>query len=162
MARRKHELAPVVGERVVEREPRTSYAWQPTDSLLHVAIERGELWAGVVRGRSVEIDEDAPANLEPEVLAFEVRQAASQQGRPRDEDDRERGLQDEKRRARQRRLIGGGSIRAAERVDGIGAGRDPRGQRAEREASHERKAEGKAKHQWRRPGVDRQKCRPRE
>src|SRR5262249_15774934 len=86
MARRKHELAPVGGERVVEREPRTSYAWQPTDSLLHVAIERGELWAGVVRGRSVEIDEDAPANLEPEVLAFEVRQAASQQGRPRDED----------------------------------------------------------------------------
>ena len=59
MAGDEHELAPVVGERVVEREPGALHAGQAIEPLLDVAIERRELLRRVGRRRPVQRDQDA-------------------------------------------------------------------------------------------------------
>ena len=68
MAGDEDQLAPVVGERVVEREPRALHAGQPIEPLLELAIERRELSARVGRRRPVQRHErrgPAPGSRSP-------------------------------------------------------------------------------------------------
>ena len=83
-----HELAPVVGERVVEREICAPHARQAIEPLLEIAIERGQFLRGVGGGWSIQRDQDASSSFETEVLPFEIAEAAGEHRRAGDEDDR--------------------------------------------------------------------------
>jgi len=52
------ELAPVVRERIVERDPRPAHAGQPVQPLLDVAIQRRETVLCVRGGQTVQLHQD--------------------------------------------------------------------------------------------------------
>ncbi len=102
MAGDQHELAPVVGERVVECEPCALHARQPSQAIFNVAIQSRELVRRVIRRRTIDLHKHSSWNFEPEVLALKVAQAPRQHRRSGDEDDRQRRLNDQQRVARKR------------------------------------------------------------
>ena len=156
LPRDQHALAPVVGERVVEGQPAAAHAGQPLHAILDVAIERIELLGPVVRRRPVQLHEHAARGREAEVLVLEVGQAAGQQQRPDDQHDRHRGLQHDQRLARERRMIAAAAAGAAQRVDRVGARREPGRRRPEEHAGGEGQREREGEHQRRGHRVDRQ------
>ena len=88
LARRRRRLAgdedpfaPVVGERVVERQPGALHAGNAGQPALQVAVERGEPLAGDRGRRPADGDQHAPVAIEAEVLALEVAEAAAEHRR---------------------------------------------------------------------------------
>ena len=139
MAGDQHQFAPVVGQRVVEREPRDpATPGSRFSRSSSCAVHRRQLRQGVARRRPVESHDDATAHAEAEILVFELAQAARQHRRAGDEDDRQRRLDDQQRGARERRVIAGAATGAAQRFDRIGARRQPRGHGAENDAGNQR------------------------
>ena len=93
---------------------------------------------------------------------LDVVQAAAEHRRAGDEDDGQRGLEDEQRGARERRMIARRSTRSAQRIDRIGPRRQPGGHGAEEHAGDHRDAERERQHQRRRACADGKKCRDGE
>ena len=121
-----HALAPVVRERVVEREPSALHARDTRETRFHVAIERGEPFAGERRRRTAHGHDHAAIAVEAKVLPLQIAQAAPQHRRAGHEHHGERGLHHEQRLAGERRAITGGAAGTAERIDRIRARREPR------------------------------------
>jgi hypothetical protein len=94
-------LAPVVRQRVVEREVRRLHAGNAVQPVFQSAVHGRQLRHGVVRGRTVDRDEDAIRHGEPEVLMLDVVEAAAEHRRAGDEDDGQRRLEDQERGARE-------------------------------------------------------------
>ena len=93
---------------------------------------------------------------------LDVVQAAAEHRRAGDEDDGQRGLEDEQRGARERRMIARRSTRSAQRIDRISPRRQPGGYGAEEHAGDHRDAERERQHQRRRACADGKKCRDGE
>ena len=131
MAGDENQLAPVVGQRVVEREARActpGRRFSRSSSVRYSAVSCG-------RCRSRTAGSSRPGRdrgtVNPKSWCCDVVQAAREHRRAGDEHDGQRGLDDEQRRARERRMIARRPARAAQRVDRIGARREPGGRGAE-------------------------------
>jgi hypothetical protein len=162
MARDENQFAPVVRQRVVEREARTLHARQAVEPLLDLPVERRQFARRVRRGRAVQRHQDPSRHLVAKVLVLELVEAARQHRRAGDEHYRQRGLDDEQRLARERRVVAGAAARAAERIDGIRPRCEPGRRHAEEDACDEREEERKAEHRQRRARADRQEVGVRE
>ena len=157
-----NQLAPVVGERVVQGEARSLHAGQAIQPILELAVQRGQFRLRVARRRSIQRHDDASLHLIAEVLMFELVQASRQHRRAGDEHDGQRRLHDEQRRPRERRMIAGAAARPAQRLDRIGARRKPRGRRTEDDARHQRQPEREREDKERWPRADGQELCIRE
>ena len=162
MARHQNQLAPVVGERVVQREAGPLHARQPIESTLELAIQRGQLRLRVTRGRTVQRHDDAALHLVPELLMFELVQTPREHRRAGHEHDRQRRLHDQQRLPRERRVIAGAAARSAQRVHRIGPCGEPRRRRTEGDAGQQRQPERKRENNQRRRGADREEVCVRE
>ena len=151
------ELAPVVGQRVVERQAGALHARQSLEPLFERAVQRRQLRARVAGRRPVRARSGAVPRPVAEVLVLQLAQASPQHGRAGDEHDRERRLHTSRScRADRERRCRRGPNRAARRSDrsrvANHAGAAPKTMPVT-SASAEREAE----HQRRRRGADRQK-----
>src|SRR5439155_8518304 len=97
------EFAPVVGERVIERETGALNAGKTTEMIFELAIERGYLRQRVGGGRPVHVDFHAVLHLVSEVLMLELVEAAGQHGGASNENNRQGGLNDQQGFASERR-----------------------------------------------------------
>ena len=156
------EFAPVVGERIVERESSAANTREPVEPFLQGSIECRELLGSVGGRRPVQGHEHAALNFIAEVLMLEFPEAAGQHHRARDQHDGKRGLHDEQRLARKRRVIAGAAAGAAQRVHRIRARRKPCRHGAKENAGQERQRERKRQHHWLRIGIDRHESGPGE
>ena len=77
MAGNQHQLTPVVGERVVERESGAANARKAREPFLEIPIERGQLLAGIGGRRPVQGHQHASLNLVTEVLILQVAETAA-------------------------------------------------------------------------------------
>jgi hypothetical protein len=162
MSRHEHELAPVVGQRVVQRQTCAPYAREACEPLLDDAIQGLELFGGVGGGRPVQLHQDSPLNLEAEVLALEIAQAAREHHRTSDEDHGDRRLHDQQGLARDRRMIASAPPGPAEGVHRARARRKPRRRGTEQRAGDERDGHRETEHHRRGARVDRQERRSGE
>ncbi len=101
-----NQLAPIVGERVVERQPGAADARQPIEALLEAPIQGRQLRLCIRGGRTVQRDCDATVNPIAEVLLLQFVQTARQHRRAGDQHHREGGLHDQQRLAGERRSVG--------------------------------------------------------
>ena len=106
-------FAPIVGQRIVEGQPRAPDTRNAREPFLDVAVECRQPLARD-RGRwPADRHQHSPVAGETEVLAFEVAQAATEHRRARHQHHRERRLQDEQRLASEGSRVAGGSARSA-------------------------------------------------
>src|SRR5438445_7975766 len=105
MASDHDEFAPIVGERVIERETGALNAGKTTEMIFELAIERSYLRQRVSSGRPVHVDFHAVLHLEAEVLMLELVEAAGQHSGPGNENNRQGGLHNEQSLASKRRTI---------------------------------------------------------
>ena len=105
MASDHDEFAPIVGERVIERETGALNAGKTTEMIFELAIERSYLRQRVSSGRPVHVDFHAVLHLEAEILMLELVEAAGEHGGASDQNDRQGGLNDQQGFASERRTI---------------------------------------------------------
>src|SRR5438477_4219989 len=114
------EFAPVVGERVIERETGALNAWETVELSFELTIERSYLWQRVSSGRPVHVHFHAVLHLVSEVLMLELVEAAGQHSGAGNENNRQGGLHNEQSLASKRRTILRAAARTAKRFGGIG------------------------------------------
>src|SRR5581483_2861495 len=102
MAGYQDQFPPVVGERVVKRQPRSLDPGQAIQARLELPVERRQPRPRVGGRRIVQADYDAPLHLISEILALELVKAARQHGGPRNQNDGQGGLHNQERLARER------------------------------------------------------------
>src|SRR5438552_12019131 len=113
------EFAPVVGERVIERETGALNAGKTTEMIFELAIERSYLRQRVSSGRPVHVDFHAVLHLEAEVLMLELIEAAGEHGGTGNENNRQGGLNNQQGFASKRRTILRAAARAAQGFGGV-------------------------------------------
>ena len=121
MARHVNHFAPVVGQRVVERQTRSPYARQAIEAFFELAVHRCELRLRVRRRRRVQRDDDPSLHLVTEVLPLEVAEAARQHRRAGDQHDRHGRLHDQQRLASKRPVIARAATGAAQDGHRVGS-----------------------------------------
>ena len=152
-------LAPIVGQRVVERErralshPGCARAVPPGRGRVPSAARPSSLPTAGPTDTSTR-----PSRVKPKSWPSRLPRLRPSIVEPGHQHHRERGLQHEQRLAREGCRVAGGSARAAQRFDRIRARGKPRGRGAEEHAGDEREARGERQHQRRRHGVDRQEA----
>src|SRR5271170_5795 len=110
------KFAPVIGERIVEREPGTLYTRQGIEFFFELPVERGEPRLRVGCRWTIQIYHHAPLYLVTKILMLELIEAAAQHRRPCHEYDGDGGLHHEQRFAREGRTILGAAARTAQGV----------------------------------------------
>src|SRR5216683_978656 len=90
-----NHLSPVICERRIECEGSTLYSRDVGQAVLQVSVNSIQLLRGVAGERRIHADAYAMVCLKAEVLMLHLLQAADQQPRSRQQDDRECGLYDD-------------------------------------------------------------------
>ena len=125
MAGHVNEFAPVVGERVIERQPASLHSRQAIEAFLELTVERGQLGLSVGSRWIVQLHQHAPSNLISEILMFELVQAPRQHGRTGHQYNRQRSLHDQQPLAGERGTIASPAARRVQGFRGIGTGGKP-------------------------------------
>src|SRR5208337_4911133 len=131
------EFAPVVGERVIERQPASLHSRQAIEAYLELTVERRQLGLSVGGRWIVQLYQHAPLNSVSKVLMLELVEAARQQRRTGDQDNRQCSLHDQQPLAGERGMIAGSATRPVQGFRGIGTCGKPCGNRAENDSRYQ-------------------------
>ena len=154
MAGDEDEFAPIVGERVVQRQTRSGHAGKTIESVFNIPVKRRQLRLAVSRRRVIEGHGHTSFDGVPEMLMLQLVETSRQHGGACDQHHRERRLHDQQRLPGRRGMIARAPAGSAQGFERARAGGEPGRSRAKNDARRQRDRKGKCQYSGRRQGAD--------